>query len=201
LKTNYILIDFENVQPDNLSLLSGHGVRLIVFLGATQKSVPVPFAVAMQALGDKAQYLEITGNGRNALDFHVAFYMGELAAGDETAFFNVISRDKGFDPLLTHLRKRKINAWRQEDISQIPFVKAALATSLGERVDLTSERLRSRGAARPSKVSTLTAVLNRIFFSKLDAPALDAIIAEMQRRKHIAITDQKVSYGPAITGA
>jgi len=29
LKTNYVLIDFENVQPKNLELLKGHGFKVL----------------------------------------------------------------------------------------------------------------------------------------------------------------------------
>jgi hypothetical protein len=52
----------------------------------------------MQALGAKAQYVKISGNGSNALDFHIAFYIGHLGAVDPTAYFHIISKDAGFDP-------------------------------------------------------------------------------------------------------
>ena len=45
--TNYILIDFENVQPKNLELLSKHPFKVYVFVGASQKSVPYELADAM----------------------------------------------------------------------------------------------------------------------------------------------------------
>jgi hypothetical protein len=36
LKTNFVLVDFENVQPKNVSLLSGGPFEIKVFLGANQ---------------------------------------------------------------------------------------------------------------------------------------------------------------------
>ncbi|MCA0941801.1 hypothetical protein LCM28_18145 [Salipiger pacificus] len=76
MKNNYVLVDFENVQPKNLGLLRGHPLKLMVFVGANQKSVPFDFAKALQDFGENAGYQKVTGIGSNALDFHIAFYMG-----------------------------------------------------------------------------------------------------------------------------
>jgi len=35
LATNYVLIDFENVQPKNLEILSNHPFKVLVFVGAS----------------------------------------------------------------------------------------------------------------------------------------------------------------------
>ena len=79
MKTNYVLIDFENVQPKNLELLKGHGFKVIVFVGSKQVKISFDLACAMQSLGADAEYVKIEGNGPNALDFHIAFYMGNIA--------------------------------------------------------------------------------------------------------------------------
>ena len=50
-KTNYILIDFENVQPTDLALLRNAPVKVKVFLGANQAKIPVALAAALQELG------------------------------------------------------------------------------------------------------------------------------------------------------
>lgn len=78
MKNNYILIDFENVQPMSLKILHGHPIRVLLFVGTNQTKVPIDLVTEMQALGDKARYVQIEGNGRNALDFHLAFYAGQL---------------------------------------------------------------------------------------------------------------------------
>ncbi len=84
---NYVLIDYENVQPDLMPLLSETNIYVIIFVGAAQKSVPVDFAAAMQRLGSRATYIKLSGNGSNALDFHIAFYLGVLAVRDSAAYF------------------------------------------------------------------------------------------------------------------
>jgi hypothetical protein len=91
LQTNYVLIDFENVQPKNLEVLSEHNFRVYLFVGANQTKLSFDLASAMQALGEKASYIKISGNGPNALDFHIAYYVGEISQKDPDAYFHIIS--------------------------------------------------------------------------------------------------------------
>jgi hypothetical protein len=200
LKNNYILIDFENVQPINLKILNGHTFRLIVFVGANQKNIPFELATVLQDLGEKASYQKISGNGSNALDFHIAFYIGELATLDANSYFHIISRDKGFDPLIAHLRERKIYALRHKDLSEIPFVRISNAKSLDEKIDAIVASLTSRGSSRPRKVRTLAGTINALFMKTLDEAEQDTLITELRRRGQIIVNDQSVSYGPSIIG-
>ena len=78
MKTEIVLIDFENVQPTNMDGLTGGPYKVKVFVGAKQTKIPFEMARALQALD--TEYIQIDGNGRNALDFHIAYYIGRLAA-------------------------------------------------------------------------------------------------------------------------
>lgn len=200
MKNNYILIDFENVQPSNLKILNGHAFRLIVFVGATQKNVPIEIATALQNMGESANYQQISGNGSNALDFHIAFYIGEFAAQDKNAYFHIISRDKGFDPLVAHLREREIRAYRHNDLSGIPFVRTSNAKSLDDKIDAIVASLKSRGTSRPRKVRTLAGTINALFDKGLDEAAQNNLITELERRGQITVNNQAVSYDRSITG-
>lgn len=112
MATNYVLIDFENVQTSNLEVLKQHPFKVVVFVGANQAKIPFNVASEMQSLGDAAQYIKISGAGKNALDFHIAYYIGELSAKDPGAYFRVISRDTCFDTLIAHLKGRDIKIQR-----------------------------------------------------------------------------------------
>ena len=50
MKTNYVLIDYENVQVKSLSLLKGEQFQVRVFLGPKNTKLPVEFVLAMQEL-------------------------------------------------------------------------------------------------------------------------------------------------------
>ena len=194
MATNYVLIDFENVQPKNLEILSNHPFKVFVFVGASQAKIPYELADAMQQLGDNAQYVKIGGNGKNALDFHLAFYVGELAAKDPEACFHIISKDTGFDPLIKHLKTRKIRIQRERDLAEIPELRMSAASSDDEKVAAIVKNLANRGHSKPRKVKTLANTINTLFTKKLEEKELMSLINELQREQYIVVSDGKVSY-------
>lgn len=191
---NYVLIDFENVQPKNLSILATHPFKVLVFIGANQSKVPRHVAVAMQALGDKAKYIEIDGNGPNALDFHIAYYIGELASADPKGTFHIISKDRGFDPLIRHLKRKKIQVRRESDLAEIPNLRIPKKTAKDDMIDAIVTNLVSRGQSRPRKLQTLKNTIGHLVSDDLSATDLSALVHEMQKRKLIAVTDGNIKY-------
>ena len=108
----YYLIDFENVQPAGVGRLVPGSCRIKLFLGQNQAKVPVALMQALQPFGSDVEYVQIVGSGPNAVDFHVAFYIGRLASEDPAANYVIVSRDTGFDPLVRHLGSLKIKCRR-----------------------------------------------------------------------------------------
>ena len=194
MATNYVLIDFENVQPSNLAVLQHHPFKVLVFVGATQTKVPFDLAAAMQALGESAQYVKIAGTGKNALDFHIAYYVGELAAKEPGASFHIISRDTGFDPLIRHLKSKKIRAQRDGDLAEIPVLRLSSATSNDEKISAIVKNLAGRGQSRPRKVKTLSNTINSLFTENLSEQQLAALVKELEQRQYIRVNNNNVSY-------
>ena len=194
MTTDYVLIDFENIQPKNLEILRSRPFKVFVFVGANQTKVPFELAKAMQYLGDGAKYIKISGNGQNALDFHIAYYIGLLAANDPKGKYHVISKDKGFDPLIRHLNEEGINAQRETDLAEIPSLRLKETTSKGEKIDAIVKNLAGRGQSRPRKVKTLENTINNLFTKKLERDELDALVKELRSRKYIVINQNNVSY-------
>ena len=112
MSNKYALIDLENVQPTSLQKLKNEGYQLKVFVGANQAKISVELAEEIQRFGEGAQYVRLQNSGKNALDFHIAFYMGQLVSSDAGCQFLVISKDTGYDPLLKHMRSMGIKANR-----------------------------------------------------------------------------------------
>ena len=194
MATNYVLIDFENVQPKNLELLTTQPFKVFVFVGASQTKVSFDLADSMQLLGNDARYIKIAGNGQNALDFHIAYYVGELAAKDKEAQFHIISRDKCFDPLIKHLRSRKIRIQREKDLAEIPLLQISTTTSNDEKIAAIVKNLGGRGQSRPRKVKTLENTINTLFTKKLNKNELASLVKELQKRKLIVVNQSNVSY-------
>ena len=120
-----------------MSVLDGHNFKVIVFVGENQSKLSFDLVLAVQNLGENAEYIKIKGNGPNALDFHVAFYIGQLSKENSDGHFHIISKDKGFDPLIKHLESKKILAQRHKDINELPLLKPANATKK-EHVQVSS---------------------------------------------------------------
>ena len=194
MATNYVLIDFENVQPSNLEVLKRHPFKVIVFVGANQTKLPFDLAEAMQALGDSGQYVKIAGSGKNALDFHIAYYVGELSAKEPNAYFHIISRDTGFDTLIKHLKSRSIKIQRERDLAEIPVVRMSNATSTYDRVTEIVKNLSGRWQSRPRKVKTLSNTINSLFTEKLAEKQLGEIVNDLEQRKYIRVNNGNVSY-------
>ena len=195
MAANYILIDFENVHPKNLELVTKHPFKVFVFVGANQSKVPFDLADSMQLLGNDAKYIKIAGNGQNALDFHIAYYIGELVGKDPDAQFHIISKDKGFDPLIKHLKERKIKVMRETDLAEIPLLRVPVSTSNDEKIAAIVKNLGGRGQSRPRKVRTLENTINTLFTRKLEKKELAELIKELQKRKLIVVNQGgNVSY-------
>jgi hypothetical protein len=194
LRTNIVLIDYESVQPASLDLLAGEHFKLIVFVGATQNKLPFDLVTAMQRFGDRAEYVKIAGVGPNALDFHIAYYIGKLAVSDPGAFFHIISKDGGFDPLIQHLKAQKILSARWAAVEDIPVVKSSLLKSPEDRAALFLARLLQPKATKPRTERTLRSAIASHFQKQLSEEEISEVIGAMQTPGHVSLSDGKVIY-------
>lgn len=194
MPTNYVLVDFENVQPKNIEILKKHSFKIIVFVGANQAKIPFDLASALQSFGEDAQYIKISGNGQNSLDFHIAYYIGQLSLQDPKGYFHIISKDTGFDPLIKHLRAKKVRIHRSKDLAEIPLIRISNSTSNDEKVAAIVQNLAGRGQSRPRKTKTLANTINSLFTKKLDEQELSALITKLQEQKYIKVDQGNVTY-------
>jgi len=194
MRTNFVLVDFENVQPKNMSLLNGGPFKIKVFLGATQAKIPLEMARALQTFGPDAEYIQIEGNGSNALDFHIAYYIGRLAAECPDAFFHVISKDTGFDPLVKHLKGNKIFCQRSTTVADIPLIKISNTKSAPEKVDAVIDNLAKRKTSKPRTLKTLGSTIKALFVNQLSDEELQGLLDQLTQRGVIKLSENKVSY-------
>ena len=99
----HVLLDYENVQPsdDEVRAMVPAASKLWVFHGPHQRQVAERFA----SFGNDLAIVPISKRGKNALDFHLSFYMGYIAARHPQARFVVLANDKGYEPMLEHARQ------------------------------------------------------------------------------------------------
>jgi hypothetical protein len=194
VRTNYVLIDFENVQPNTLDDLAHDHFKVFVFVGANQTKVPLDFAVSMQSLGSRAQYIKISSTGRNTLDFHIAYYIGQFAAADESAYFHVVSKDQGFDSLIEHLKSKKLFAGRVEAIADIPLVKATNAKSATERIEVILDKLERLKDAKPRSLKKLHSTIDLLFQKQLPDEEIEALVQKLEAQDYLSRFGTKITY-------
>lgn len=98
----HVLLDYENVQPSESELraLVPDASQVWVFHGPHQRQVEARFA----SFGADVTAVPISKTGKNALDFHLSFYMGYIASRNQASAMVVVANDKGYEPMLEHAR-------------------------------------------------------------------------------------------------
>nr|WP_083778662.1 PIN domain-containing protein [Oscillochloris trichoides] len=222
MKPNYVLIDYENVQPTNVQMLNQDHFNVMIFLGANQTKIPYEIVMVFQEMGSRARYIKISSVGSNALDFHIAFYIGQLTKEYPEAYFHIISNDTGFDPLIQHLRDRKIFITRSKDIMDMPIFRtsilpivevetkittktpdiavksttpvAPIPKNIHDRIVMVRKDLQKRGDSRPRSIETLFNTINSLFRKELSEDELSLIIRELHYQQIITISETQVVY-------
>ena len=224
MKTIYVLIDYENVQVKSLELLQGDHFRVRVFLGKNNSKLHRELVIAMHSFGNRAQYVELESSGSNALDFHIAYYLGLLVASDPAGAFHIISKDTGFDPLIQHLKSQKVMAVRSASIEEMPcFAVQTVAVDVGgaspapttkaepeakanpqskkakladleQRVEIVLAALRSQKATRPAKMKTLVNAIHNRIGKERPLADAEAIRDVLVKREYVLVDGLKVDY-------
>ena len=206
-----LLVDYENVGRVDLSAIPS-GVRVPFFFGASQKTVPTEFLKAALKLGERFIPIDIEGQGKNALDFHIAFYLGEYLEKSPTSGCIVLSKDKGFDPLIKHLVGRGFAVRRAaaltDAFSSIPSqptksgVASAKSSAAPTRTKTASDRLGEalqwlkgmQKIRRPSKRKALAAHLFNHFGKKIPEDKIQAFIDQLIADKELSDVKGAITY-------
>ncbi len=194
MRLNFVLFDSENVPPDSIEKLTYEHFRALIFLSGNQKRIDIDIVKAVQSLGNNGEYIQICGNGPNALDFHIAFYIGKYAVQFPEAYFHIISNDKGFDPLIAHLKENKIFCSRWTSVSEIPLVKIVKKAPPDEHaVEYFDKRILDC-KSRPATIKTLSNSISAHFLKLLPDKEIAKIIEVLTVSGHINIKGNKVTY-------
>lgn len=193
MRTNIVLIDSENVKPESIEKLTYEHFRVMVFVGKNQTRLDFALVHAVQSLGSNGKFIKISGDGPNALDFHIAYYIGKLSATEPGAYFHIISKDKGFDPLIKHLNEQQIFCSRASSISEIPLVKLS-GLSAGQRAtDFYKKRIVS-SKNRPATITSLQSTILSHFLKQLSPKEVTAVVTALQKAGYVALNGKKIAY-------
>ena len=98
----HTLVDLENVHPkiEDLRKMVPRMTDAWVFHGPNQAKE----AALLKAAHDAITLVPHSGKGKNALDFHLSFYLGYVAARQLEASLVVVANDTGYDSMISHAR-------------------------------------------------------------------------------------------------
>jgi len=208
-----LLVDYENIGKLDLGAIPA-GVRVPFFFGASQRSVPTEFLKAALKLGERFVPIDIEGQGKNALDFHIAFYMGEYLARSPQTPCVILSKDKGFDPLIKHLVRRGFAVRRANSITEALGTRAppAAAPRSAGAARPAAARLAAHGDGgvllaearqllagtqkirRPRKRKGLIAVLHSHFSKKVPESELQGLLDKLIARGELSESNGAITY-------
>ncbi|MPN45276.1 hypothetical protein SDC9_192843 [bioreactor metagenome] len=132
------------------------------------------------------------GVGHNALDFHIAYYLGRLSIQHPAARFVIVSKDTGFDPLVAHLRAQKVEC---ERVTSLAVFQKPRPKSGADKVAVVIEDLTKRGAARPRTLKTLRSTVQALFRKELTDEDLTCLLNQLSERGVYTVTGGKLAYG------
>lgn len=191
ISNRLLLVDYENVQQIDVGRLD-EDFQIMVFVGANQKSVPIDMVASTQKLGNRAAWHRIDGNGSNALDFHIACQLGRVIETMPGMHCIVLSKDKGFDPLLRHLNRSGLKCRRINSLLELDPKGASTEEPNYKRVfDLLSKTDKK---FRPRRRTTLSQHISAMFQKKISQPEVDRIIDLLFASKMISENKNVITY-------
>lgn len=149
----HVLVDLENVQPPAALLdeLAPGFADAWIFHGPHQQKLSQTFKTM---IGERATLVPITRTGNNALDFHLSFYLGYVAAKHPDARLVVVANDKGYEPMIEHAVSLGFEV-RREGYDAVkksaPKKTAAAKKKVAKKVAAPVKKSIAKKAAAPKK--------------------------------------------------
>jgi hypothetical protein len=190
----FILIDFENVQKIDLGLVDTQDTEIIIFVGKSQSKIPFALVQKTQKLGDRVRWLKIAGDGKNNLDFHIAFELGRLREkhARDTSFV-ILSKDSGYDSLIRYVSESGVPVKRIANLAELSDSKKQLPRSrftqdvLANLGKISSKKLpRTRG--------TLKKHIESLLRDRANPGEIDEIIEEMFVTGRVSEANNRLRY-------
>jgi hypothetical protein len=191
----HLLLDLENVQPsaDELEAIRGPRFRLWILHGPHQKNFTSDRVKAWQPLGEQLQFVQSAKAGRNALDMHIAFLLGEIVERDrasgQSARYVIVSADKDFDSLLEYAKSQQVALERVDSLQGI-----MARDDLSPEASRVLEALRAHPRNRPVRRDTLERHIRALLGNKDEPVVVNALIDELVSHGKVAFEGAKVLY-------
>ena len=189
-----ILVDFENIQKLDFDHIDTTNTNLAIFVGKSQNKIPFALVEKAQAFGDRLVWVKIAGDGKNNLDFHLAFELGRLCERmDKEIELIVLSKDSGYDSLIRYVNEIGIKTRRIANPAELSDSTKQLPTS--NFTNYIANNLRKiDNQKRPRTRRTLKKHIESLLREKAGANEIDAIFEEMFIKGFLSEVNNRLKY-------
>jgi hypothetical protein len=195
MKKTVILIDYENIQNVDLKLLLGRDVLIKVFHNVSQKFSSSFTSLAIEFGKERIELIQISGSGKNAADFHIAYVLGVLAGKMVNPSFQIISKDSGFGPLVDFIKNHDhIDCLQAARISGILCSENNGGNSNKDHYSAVVESLSNPKSPKPKKVASLRNQIVSICHKKITEEQVEEIIGKLVDEKLITRKNDSIAY-------
>lgn len=192
MSSTLIIVDFENIQDiKDLNILSNVEIKVIV--GNCQNKISIETVQLLQKFGNLLEWIKVPGQGKNALDFFVAYFLGKYVQENKFQKYQIISKDTGYDPLIEYLNSCNMN------IERLINVKQAKGSSEKRNenpdIDLVIEKIKNiQIKARPKKRSSLISHLETALKNKKNKDEITEIVEVLFEMKILTELNGQLKY-------
>lgn len=189
---NHVFVDFENVHHVDLAVIGAKAVSLTLLVGAKQTKLDAAMVEKLMEHSASVQMIRMTSSRKNAVDFALAYHLGRTASTDPTAYFHIISKDTGFDPLIDHMRQRNIRVRRHDDCTTLTFSGPPKPPPSPPQppLDRALAHLRKNTTNRPKRKKTLVSHLRALCGSGASEKDALTLIEKLRKAGHLKIGDK-----------
>ena len=201
---NHVFVDVENIKSINPAVLSLKQLVIHLFLGPMDKKLEVEVVEAILTNSHGVRLIRSPKNGKNALDFVLAYHLGQAAMAEPKAYFHILSKDCGFDSLVELLQSKQIKARRHADwdtlhtaltlkpaIPKSPTPPAAPAKKpLSPGAEKVLSYLTKSPNNRPKKSATLVRQAKSYLGKDATDAMAESVVEELRRSKKITIDEK-----------
>ena len=190
-----LLVDYENVQNIHLSIVKERDINIKIFVGHNQNKIPFKLVQTAQQFGERIEWIKVEGMGSNALDFYIAFYLGQLSNKIEEGTFLILSKDKGFDPLVRYLNKGKIKCKRIETLLEFFQDKEFLAKNTELIAEVIEKISKIQKNKRPRTRKTLHQfVKSQLMKKKIGDQEIEILVSALFVQSKISESNNRLVY-------
>ena len=211
LPINHVFVDLENVKVIDQSVIGGKNLILHLFLGPQNKKLDIDVVELLLEHAQAVKMIRSPKAGKNALDFVLAYHLGQAVQSDPKGYFHIVSKDTGFDSLVELLKSRHVKVKRHEDWSGLHFnpapkptveakppeivAKAPAPKPLSAGAEKLLKNLSKAVKNRPLRKQTLVNHAKDSLGKEATAEMGEQVVGELQKAGYLAIDDKgAVSY-------